>query len=71
MWLKDPKTKEKSVTLTLFVIAFVIACVKLLIANMVINKISLGAFTGTDFAAVVGAAGAIYTARKYTDAPEK
>ena len=67
MWLKDPKTGKKSVTLTLFLIAFMVAITKVLLAGLTIKELSFGAFTGADFAAVVGAMGGVYGFRKFTD----
>jgi hypothetical protein len=67
MWLIDPKTGEKSVTLTMFVIGMIVATLKLALSGITVNKVVFLAFSGTDFAAVVGALGAIYAARKATD----
>lgn len=68
MWLVDPKTGEKSVTLTAFVTGFGVATLKLLLSGLTIAGFSLAPFTGSDYALVVGAVGAIYWARKNTDA---
>jgi len=68
MWLTDPKTKEKSVTLTAFAIGFGVATLKLLLSGISVGTIALSPFGGGDFAAVVGAVGAIYWARKNTEA---
>jgi len=67
MWIKDPKTKEPSATLTMFVVGFAACLAKLMTSNMVAGEFQFGAFGGTDFAAAVGALGAIYAARKHTD----
>lgn len=67
MWIKDPKTGEVSVTLTFFVGGFVVALLKLLLSGITIHHFTLSPFTGGDFAAVVGALGAIYTARRHSD----
>jgi len=67
MWLKDPKTKKPSVTLTIMITGFVTALLKLLVSGISYNGLSFDSFSGADFAAVFGAIGAIYTARKYTD----
>ena len=67
MFIRDPKTGEKSVTLTAFVVGFGVAVGKLLLSGVAIGGFSLQSFTGTDFAAVVGSLGAIYAARKHTD----
>jgi hypothetical protein len=70
LWFKDPKTGEYSVTLTFFVLGFIVALLKLLFAGMVIMSFKFGEFTGGEFATVVGALGAIYWARKNTDSKE-
>lgn len=59
---------DKSVTLTLFVYGSVIALIKLLASGVTFHGITLGTFTGTDFAAVTGALGAIYAARRHKPA---
>jgi hypothetical protein len=64
MWLRDPKSKEKSVTLTVFIVGFVVATFKLLASGIVYKEMSMTVFTGVDYGAVVGALGAIYFARK-------
>ena len=64
MWLKDPKTGEKSVTLTTFICGFAVCVIKLLLSGVVIKNTQLGAFTGGDFAASVAALGTIYWARR-------
>lgn len=66
LYLKDPVTGKPSVTLTMFVTGFIVALLKLLASGITINKLSLTPFTGVDFAAVTGALGAIYTARRHT-----
>lgn len=68
MWLKDPKTKQPSVTLTMFVLGFVVATLKLLTSGLTIHGLHLGVFGGGDFAAAVGALGSIYALRRHTDA---
>jgi hypothetical protein len=67
MFIKDPKTGLPSVTLTTYVVGFAVCVVKLLLSGMVAGEFQFGAFGGTDFAAAVGALGAIYAARKHTD----
>ena len=68
MWLIDPKTGEKSVTLTILVGVCIIASVKLLLSGVPIGKFTVEKFSGYDFAIVVGAVGALYWGRKNTDA---
>lgn len=70
MWLKDPKTGEKSASLTFFASGFAVACLKLIASGLVIGSANLGTFTGSDFAAVVASLGAIYAWRKQTDSKE-
>ncbi len=67
MWLVDPKTKESSVTLTLFVIGFAVAITKLALSGVALGTFQLQQFSGVDFAAVCGALGGIYAIRKNTD----
>lgn len=64
MWITDPSTKQVSVTLTLLVSGMAVATLKLLLSGMVIGGVQLGAFSGMDFAAVVGALGSLYWARR-------
>jgi hypothetical protein len=66
-WLKDPKNNTKSVTLTLLVVSFVVALIKLLMSGVTIGTTVFATFTGSDFATVVGVVGAIYWGRKFTD----
>lgn len=67
MYMKDPKTGDKSVTLTLLIVGFTICLLKLLTSGIVIGTIQLGTFSGSDFATAVGALGALYAARKHSD----
>lgn len=67
MWLKDPKTKEKSVTLTAFMAGFAVATFKLLVSGLTLKGFQMAAFTGVDYAAAVGALGAVYVMRRSTD----
>lgn len=64
MWLTDPKTGEKSVTLTIFIITSIVAIVKLLISGITIGDVSLGTFSASEFGIALGAAGALYWSRK-------
>jgi hypothetical protein len=64
MWIKDPKSKEPSVTLTVFVVGFVVATVKFLVAGLGILGLQVAALSGTDYAAAITALGAIYWARR-------
>lgn len=71
MWLTDPKTKEKSVTLTAFASGFVVAIIKLLLSGVSIGGLKIESFSGGDFAAVTGALGAIYALRRFKSSEEK
>lgn len=68
MWIKDPKTDKKSVTLTLLVVGVSVALFKLVASGLTVYGVSFETFPGVDFAAVVGALGALYGFRKHTDA---
>jgi hypothetical protein len=70
MWMKDPKTGEASVSLTAFVLAFGVATLKLLLSGVTIGSFALSQFGGGDFAGVVGAAGALYWARRKDSSSE-
>jgi len=67
MWLKDPKTNEKSATLTILMVTFAACLVKLLISGLEYKDFTISSFSGADFATAVGAAGALYGFRKHTD----
>lgn len=62
-YLPDPNTGKPSPTTTAFVVGFAVAVSKLLFSGMVIGAFTLSPFTGVDFAASVGALGAIYVMR--------
>ena len=64
MWLIDPKTKEPSVTLTAFITGFAVAVLKLMTSRIELGGLKMSQFSGTDFAAAVGALGAIYVMRR-------
>ena len=66
-YLKDPKTSQPSVTLTMMLVGFLVLIFKLLTSGMVIHGIHFGIFTGSDFGVALGALGAIYGFRKHTD----
>lgn len=67
MWFKDPKTGEKSVTVTVFTLTWMVSLAKLLLAGLSVGSMTFGSFPGSEFAVIIGAAGSIYAARKYTD----
>lgn len=70
-WVRDPKTGELSVTLTAFCVGFGVATLKLLLAGSTLGPVSFSPFTGSDYAMVVGAVGALYWARKNTEASKE
>lgn len=63
-FLKDPKTGRESVTLTAFVVGFLVCTGKLLLSGIKTDLITFEQFSGSDFGIAVGALGAIYTLRK-------
>ena len=58
---------EKSVTVTAFITGFVIVCFKLLASGITIGGLKMAPFSGTEFAAAVGALGAVYVLRRNED----
>lgn len=71
IWLKDPKTNEPSVTLTVFIAGFVIVAFKLLVAGMIIHNIGFPVFDGGDFATAIGALGGVYWLRRNVSSGDK
>lgn len=68
MWIKDPKTGKKSVTLTILMTTFVVAITKLALSGFAVNAaLTFEKFSGADFASVIAAVGGIYGFRKFTD----
>jgi len=53
------------VTLTLLVIGFIACLGKLLLSGLELGSFHVNAFGGGDFAAAVGALGALYAARRH------
>ena len=66
-WITDPKTGQKSATLTLLVWVFGCAMVKLMMSGLAVGDFKFADFTGTDFATVVSSTGTLYAFRKFTD----
>lgn len=64
MWLKDPKTDKPSVTLTAFVIGFLVCTFKLLVSGLKTDIITFEQFSGVDYGAALAALGGIYVLRK-------
>lgn len=58
---------KKSVTMTAFVLGFVIVNLKLIFSGMTIGGLNLAPFTGGEYAAAMSALGAIYVLRRHTD----
>ncbi len=65
MWIRRP-ANDKSVTLTFFVVGYIIALLKLIFAGVELGSFKVGAFSGADFALVVGAVGGLYSIRRAT-----
>jgi hypothetical protein len=63
LYLKDTDGKP-SLTATLLVSGFTVCTLKLLVSGLEIGSIKLGVFGGGDYAAAVGALGALYWARR-------
>ena len=65
--LKDLATGKIDIVLVMFMIGFLVACVKLLLTGNTVGPITFGPFNGSDFALVIGALGGTYTLRKHSD----
>ena len=63
MWIKHPKTGEPQVTLTVFITGTAVVTLKLLLSGVEIGGLTLAPFSGTEYAAAIGALGAIYWAK--------
>lgn len=63
--LKD-SSGNKSTTVTAFVLGFVVVNLKLLASGLTLVGYEMSAFTGVDYAAAMGALGAIYVMRRAT-----
>jgi hypothetical protein len=55
---------EPSVTLTAFIIGFLVVNAKLLASGLTIHGIVLSVFTGMDYSVSIGALGAVYVLRR-------
>lgn len=64
MFILDPKTKKPSVTLTAFIIGFLVCTGKLLLSGIKTDIITFEQFGGMDYAAALAALGGIYVLRK-------
>jgi len=63
--IKDSGGKP-SVTMTAFVTGFVVVNAKLLLSGVTLAGYTMAAFTGGEYAAAVGALGAVYVLRRNT-----
>lgn len=66
--LKD-SSGNKSLTATVFVLGFLVVNLKLVFSGMTLMGVTLANFGGGDYAAAVGALGAIYVMRRSTGEP--
>jgi len=67
-YLKEPNSGRESVTLTVFLLGFVVCTAKLLLSGIKTNIIVFEQFSGMDYGAALSALGAIYVIRKHTKA---
>lgn len=67
IWITDPKTKDPSVTLTAFIIGFIVCLFKLVASGIAIGEVHLAIFSGVDFAAAVTALGGVYSLKQHVD----
>jgi hypothetical protein len=67
MWLKDPNSGQKSVTLTAFVTGFLVCLFKLVFSGVAIGNFKLAIFTGIDFASAITALGGVYSLKTHVD----
>jgi hypothetical protein len=63
--LKDTSGK-KSVTVTAFVLGFLVVNAKLLMSGITVAGYTMAAFTGSEYGIALGALGAIYVTRRAT-----
>lgn len=71
MYLKDPKTGEPSVTLTVFVVGCAVCLFKLLVSGIIVADLTMSPFTGVDFGAAMAALGGVYIMRRKQDSKEE
>ena len=71
MWLKDPKTKEPSVTLTLLVMGFSVATAKLSTSGLTYGDFTFGEFGGGEYSLALGALGGLYAYRRKEENKKK
>ena len=68
--LKD-SSGSPSVTMTSFVLGFIIVNAKLIFSGMTIGGLKIAAFSGSEYALALGALGAIYVLRRSTTKEDK
>jgi len=68
--LKDT-SGQKSVTVTAFVLGFIVVNFKLLISGLTIGGYTMANFSGSDYGVALGALGAIYIMRRATSKDSK
>lgn len=68
--IKDNKGVP-SVTLTAFILGFAVVNLKLIISGLEIMSLKMEQFSGGEYAAAIGALGAVYILRRSTDKSEK
>ena len=67
--LKD-SSGEPSLTMTAFVLGFIVVNFKLLVSGLTIGGLKMAAFSGTEYGAALAALGAIYVLRRSTTKKE-
>lgn len=67
MWIKDPKTSKKSVTVSILVATFIMASAKLLLAGLTFKDLTFGSFEPSGWALMMTTAAGLYWGRKHTD----
>lgn len=65
-YLKDTNGNA-SLTASAFAFGFVIVNLKLILSGMTVGGVELSPFTGSEYAAAIGALGAIYVLRRSTE----
>jgi len=63
MFMKD-STGKSSVTTTVFIMGFIVVCVKLLLSGMSFWGFEIPVFTGIEASAVIAALGGVYVLRR-------
>jgi len=71
MWINHPRKKEPDAALTLSVYAFAACLLKFLGNGVTVGDFSFGTVDASLIAALLGPTLIAYTARKYTDSPDK